>query len=250
MSLGWADNILLSMGPLGVMTIIVSAIRIGGARRLKALVGRARESSATAETELLTSTSEVCELWNGNAVVRTPGSANTSELALTVVRDQDVQCMIFDGAFRQVLQDTELLNLSSPNISLNLPNAKVSDAEAWSWACLRLVVQLCPLVFPAVATYQWGWTNDNFRVSRYGYPCFAAGTVLMSIGLLSCSRIIEGSTTEHELEVNAGRVESVRFLYIQKAVKIGDQNFDSYLMDCGRDKEKLTISKRNKKNYR
>jgi hypothetical protein len=40
MSMGWADNILLAMGPLGVVTIIVSAIRVGGDKRLKALIGR------------------------------------------------------------------------------------------------------------------------------------------------------------------------------------------------------------------
>jgi len=38
--MGWADNILLGMGPLGIMTVIVSAIRVGGVRQLKALVGR------------------------------------------------------------------------------------------------------------------------------------------------------------------------------------------------------------------
>lgn len=40
MALGWADNILLAMGPLGVITAVVSAIRIGGVRFLKALIGR------------------------------------------------------------------------------------------------------------------------------------------------------------------------------------------------------------------
>ncbi len=40
MSLGWADNVLLAMGPLGIMTTIVSAIRVGGVRQLKSLVGR------------------------------------------------------------------------------------------------------------------------------------------------------------------------------------------------------------------
>lgn len=40
MSMGWVDNILLAMGPLGVITIIVSAIRVGGGKTLKALVGR------------------------------------------------------------------------------------------------------------------------------------------------------------------------------------------------------------------
>jgi len=40
MSMGWADNVLLAMGPLGIMTIIVSAIRVGGIKQLKAVVGR------------------------------------------------------------------------------------------------------------------------------------------------------------------------------------------------------------------
>jgi hypothetical protein len=40
MSMGWADNILLFMEPLGAITIIVSAIRVGGDKKLKALIGR------------------------------------------------------------------------------------------------------------------------------------------------------------------------------------------------------------------
>lgn len=40
MSMGWADDILLAMGPLGIMTVIVSAIRVGGVKVLKAFVGR------------------------------------------------------------------------------------------------------------------------------------------------------------------------------------------------------------------
>ena len=40
MSMGWADNILLAMGPLGIMTVVVSAIRVGGVKKLKAVVGR------------------------------------------------------------------------------------------------------------------------------------------------------------------------------------------------------------------
>ena len=40
MSMGWADNILLAMGPLGILTIVVSAIRVGGVPKLKAIIGR------------------------------------------------------------------------------------------------------------------------------------------------------------------------------------------------------------------
>ncbi|KAF2677593.1 hypothetical protein K458DRAFT_436516 [Lentithecium fluviatile CBS 122367] len=80
MSLGWADNVLLAVGPIGIMTIVVSAVRVRGTRRLRALVGRSRESKATGELELLTSTSEdVCEMWNGNEVVRAIGVPHTKE---------------------------------------------------------------------------------------------------------------------------------------------------------------------------
>jgi hypothetical protein len=40
MSMGWADHIMLGMGPLGVITAVVSAIRVGGVSKLKALIGR------------------------------------------------------------------------------------------------------------------------------------------------------------------------------------------------------------------
>lgn len=40
MSLGWADHILLAVGPLGIITIMVSAIRVSNVRTLKAIVGR------------------------------------------------------------------------------------------------------------------------------------------------------------------------------------------------------------------
>ncbi|KAL2672870.1 hypothetical protein Neosp_013586 [[Neocosmospora] mangrovei] len=40
MSMGTEDDVLLAMGPLGIITIIVSAIRVGGGKRLKALIGR------------------------------------------------------------------------------------------------------------------------------------------------------------------------------------------------------------------
>jgi hypothetical protein len=79
-STGWADNVILAMGPLGIITAIVGAIRVGGPSWLKALIGRARENLAVAEAELMSSTSkDVCELWNGQAVVRCMGSAPIAE---------------------------------------------------------------------------------------------------------------------------------------------------------------------------
>ncbi|KAF4466026.1 ankyrin repeat [Fusarium albosuccineum] len=89
-SMGWADNIILAMAPIGIITVIVSAIRVGGPSWLKALVGRARENIAVAEADLMSSTShEVCELWNGHHVVRCMGSAPILEFICLVPKYGD-----------------------------------------------------------------------------------------------------------------------------------------------------------------
>ncbi|KAF4997521.1 hypothetical protein FDECE_12051 [Fusarium decemcellulare] len=89
-SMGWADNIILAMAPIGIITVIVSAIRVGGPSWLKALIGRARENIAVAEADLMSSTSnEVCELWNGHHVVRCMGSAPILEFICLVPKYGD-----------------------------------------------------------------------------------------------------------------------------------------------------------------
>jgi hypothetical protein len=73
--------IVFAMAPLGIITALVSAIRVGGPNWLKALVGRARENITAVEVEVMSSTShEVCELWNGKAIVRTAGRPMVKQL--------------------------------------------------------------------------------------------------------------------------------------------------------------------------
>ena len=81
----WADNIILAMAPLGILTIIVSAIRVGGPQWLKAIIGRARESLADAESELMSSTSdEVYEFWNGQQIVKAKKKEQICEFVILV----------------------------------------------------------------------------------------------------------------------------------------------------------------------
>lgn len=69
------------MAPLGIITAIVGAIRVGGPLWLRAVVGRARENRAAVEVELMTSTSHgVCELWNGQGVVRSMGTPEVQQI--------------------------------------------------------------------------------------------------------------------------------------------------------------------------
>ncbi|KAL2683325.1 hypothetical protein Neosp_007795 [[Neocosmospora] mangrovei] len=92
-ALGWEDCVILAMAPLGIITILVSAIRVGGPAWLKAVVGRARENMSAAEMELMSSTSkEVCELYNGQTIVRCQGSTPVWEFIYLIpisARNQD-----------------------------------------------------------------------------------------------------------------------------------------------------------------
>ncbi|KAK5993578.1 Ankyrin-R [Cladobotryum mycophilum] len=91
-AMGLADCIVLAMAPLGIITAIISAIRVGGPAWLKAIIGRATENLSAAELELMSSTSqEVCELWNGENVVRCQGSAPIWEFICLVPEELDIK---------------------------------------------------------------------------------------------------------------------------------------------------------------
>jgi hypothetical protein len=78
------------MAPLGILTAIVAAIRVGGPSWLRAVIGRARENLSTVEMELMSSTShEVGELWNGNGIIRTMGKPEVLEIIYIPSRKDD-----------------------------------------------------------------------------------------------------------------------------------------------------------------
>jgi len=47
------ESLIFACAPLGILTAVTSAIRVGGNRRLKAMIGRAEEPDALAEIELV-----------------------------------------------------------------------------------------------------------------------------------------------------------------------------------------------------
>lgn len=79
------------MAPLGVLTALVGAIRVGGASWLKRLIGRARENFADVEMELMSSVSkEVCELWDGRSIVRSRGNPQVRQIIHVPAEDGDI----------------------------------------------------------------------------------------------------------------------------------------------------------------
>ncbi|KAF4450960.1 hypothetical protein F53441_6021 [Fusarium austroafricanum] len=74
------DTIIFCIAPLGIITAVVSCIRVRGGSFLKSVVGRAREPHGMAEVELCSSTSDdVCELWSNGGVCRVFGGPKILE---------------------------------------------------------------------------------------------------------------------------------------------------------------------------
>lgn len=94
-AMGWADIATFAMAPLGIITAIVGAIRVAGPGWLKSVIGRAREAYAVPELELLSSTSsDICELWNGVMLVKVLGSPTVVELLYFSTRDGTNNCPV------------------------------------------------------------------------------------------------------------------------------------------------------------
>jgi len=66
---------------MGILTAVVSAIRVCGSASLRAFVGRAQEGGGNAEAELCSSTSrDVCELYNNGGIARVFGRPKILEI--------------------------------------------------------------------------------------------------------------------------------------------------------------------------
>ncbi|KAI5794250.1 hypothetical protein DFH27DRAFT_484731 [Peziza echinospora] len=222
----WQENTISALAPLGILTAIVGAIRLGGPSWLKAVVGRARENRATVELELMSSTShELCELWNGLGVVRTMG------------RPQITEIIYFES-----LKDTETFGLytlesalkagnlyAAPDISLNLHPGN-NQRELYTCAILGILSQVGILAFIGFATYV---SSPRYKrtepIEAWAFPTMTTGTFLLTLGMIMCDSIVENSSTEVEFVPSIPENE-MRMLWLQKSHVVSDQTFDSYVM--------------------
>jgi hypothetical protein len=91
-SLTWVDHLIIAMVPLGILTIITGAIRVQGPKIARSFIGRSRENRALAEIELMSSTSkEVCELFNGNSIVRIMGKPKLAQILVFPKEYKDLE---------------------------------------------------------------------------------------------------------------------------------------------------------------
>ncbi|KAF8253393.1 hypothetical protein K440DRAFT_516671, partial [Wilcoxina mikolae CBS 423.85] len=246
-SLGWADNIIFACTPLGIITavIVIGAIRVGGPNWLRAVVGRAREGHGVAEMELMSSTSEsVCELWNCQSIDRLLGSPDLLELVYVtgnydqyryrgarvysisdaVEHNQYLKAKRGErGSLRAILERPD-----PPNLSLSVEAALCPPWELWVFAAasIAIMVQSGLIAYNIVLVVYLRWMKGGVTVRGYALPCTLIGSMVVVIGLLICSHVIEGTTTEVKLYPAKPHVRVIR---IQRGgQKVNDQIFKAY----------------------
>ncbi|KAM6479273.1 hypothetical protein HDV62DRAFT_399436 [Trichoderma sp. SZMC 28011] len=259
------DNFLFAMAPLGILTGVVSAIRVCGGPSLRAFIGRAQEGGGIAEAELCSSTSrDVCELYHNGAIVRVFGRPKILE----IVHDPDLEkkddneskntfgINISREYFQMAKQngagweeqgkekpshDVESRSLSTkntfdnfapnPNLSLNIGIVKRSSFVYIGAAIVGFLAQTSVLVLSAIITYKLHWKKNGNFIDPWAFPFIFVGTVCVSFGMFLCATLVNDSTKERVFEWKHEPRKSSSTLYVVQPGNqvVGDQTFDPFL---------------------
>ncbi|KAM0424957.1 hypothetical protein ACHAPT_009758 [Fusarium lateritium] len=229
------DVIIFAAAPMGVITAVVSAIRVCGTPSLRAFVGRAQEGAGVAEAELCSSTSrDVCELYSNGGIARVFGRPKVLEVVHDP-RASDEDFFSFReeraagiypfpeyvrterGGKEWDLQQSssesrEDLYLSAsseegvttqkparfapnPNLSLNIGIKPKAHGWFVASAAVGAVMQLFVLVWAGLARYYYKWVRDG-QEDKYAFPLTVIGTILLSLGMGLCAHLIASKTEE------------------------------------------------------
>ncbi|KAF2855895.1 hypothetical protein T440DRAFT_414789, partial [Plenodomus tracheiphilus IPT5] len=253
-STSFLDYFIFAMAPIGILTAIVSAIRVCGHSSLRAFIGRSQEGDGTVEAELCTSTSrDVCELFNRGGITRVLGRPSIIELVhvprcgnekLQSSEEDKTGLFLFRAYLQRGTDDNDWVRRTrivpndrnmfapNPNLSLNVGIVKRPPRVFVAVAAVGLVLQVGVLVLAGVGVWILHWNlNGNASASRdYAPIMFIVGTVLMCGGMWCCAALIGQTTCEtryHRSDPASSRRS--RLFWLQPGPQvIGDQSFDPF----------------------
>ncbi|KAJ6031151.1 hypothetical protein N7540_001883 [Penicillium herquei] len=242
------DNFIFAFSPLGVLTAVVSVIRICGSSSLRAFVGRAQEGPAEAEGELLPCVSEsTAELFNDGGISRVFGRPRIVEIVAWENEDKNTgEKSIEIGTLRDALatgawsckgSGVDLDDIKDPNYmsEMDIPNLSLNKGikqkdTFWFYAAaiLGAILQIGVLVYAALTVFVFpkSFTVNGGPVDSYAFPFYLTGTTLLFMGMFYCAVIIERSSKEHYLKPE----KPSKLYWLQPGDQdVGDQVFNSFL---------------------
>ncbi|KAM6513874.1 hypothetical protein FALCPG4_015075 [Fusarium falciforme] len=239
------------MAPLGIITTVVSAIRVGGPTWLKAIIGRARENLAVAEAELMSSTSaEVCELWNGREIVRCMGSTAIREFIICIPdvaepgQHQKVVTMSLGDAMMEGYVDSEDVEFviedprtsSSSSLESSLETAEKGFKPLRDIAVIRNPDSTSPNIS----------LNCHSRVGRGELRATAAlGTVFQAAVLVYSGFATNYSTLKIKLKKDDNFIESYAYpcMAVGTLLLVSGMILCAHVVESSTDEERYQINK-------
>ncbi|KAK2753345.1 hypothetical protein FQN55_003474 [Onygenales sp. PD_40] len=262
------DIVIFAIAPLGIITSLVSAIRVCGTAPIRAFIGRAQEGRGVAEAELCTSTSrEVCELYNNGGVARVFGRPKLLEIVhdkhaggedfYPTLKSGDPSAGIFlfkdylerygqewrettkrrdrltwveDGnsASSSEVPPPDLRFAPNPNLSLNVGIKQHRKGVFLAAAVVGLILQSGVLIWAAVARYRLLMVKGDLQ-DKYAVPMLVIGTIFLCVGVGYCALLVERSTGERIFERKLSADNRSQVYWIQPGTQfVGDQAFDSF----------------------
>ncbi|KAF3019796.1 hypothetical protein E8E14_012258 [Neopestalotiopsis sp. 37M] len=259
-SITFLDYFIFAMAPMGILTALVSAIRVCGSPSLRAFVGRAQEGAGNAEVELCSSTSRnVCELYNNGGIARVfgrpkilevihdPSGPEFSETAGIYTFQDYIKTSNGKALWKELGARTDMESQNedidsgpfAPNLSLNVGIKRKPDAIFWGVAIFGAFLQFGVLVYAGIITYYLQWVSENSSSVQYACPLTIIGTLLVCSGVFYCAYLVGESTSEKiycrssssdESTPQEGTKTAVPALYwLQPGGQVlGDQTFDAF----------------------
>ncbi|KAJ4856500.1 ankyrin repeats (3 copies) domain-containing protein [Trichoderma breve] len=245
------------MAPMGILTAIVSAIRVCGSPSLRAFIGRAQEGGGNAEAELCSSTSrDVCELYNNGGIARVFGRPKILEVVYDPEHnftDDKAGIYTFQEFIeknskkwtriqppespgspdnKEAMSDAFSQNFS-PNLSLNVGIKRKPPLIFLTVAITGMVLQAGVLVFAVLTTYYLRWEKDGSHPESYACPLTITGTLLLCGGIFLCAFLVGESTKEQVFRRNPDsgdkNVPREALYWVQPGGQVlGDQVFDAF----------------------
>lgn len=152
-SLNILDNYIFALAPLGILTALVSAIRVCGSTSLRAFVGRSQEGPGDVERELLSCTSETtAEVWNDGGIARVLGRPKILEVVAFKSEDDDDRAgLAFLGdeaapwkeqlPYNQHIESGFGSHPPRPNLSINKGIRQLAAGWFKAAACIGTILQ-------------------------------------------------------------------------------------------------------------
>lgn len=228
---------------MGILTSVVSVIRVCGSSSLRAFIGRAQEGPGDAENELLSCVSETtAELFNTGGISRVFGRPRVLEVVAWEAQDDSKETSLVIGTLRDALrekawfsscdgvsiQDYDVPALDIPNLSLNKGIKRRKQIWFYCAAVFGGLLQAGVIAYSTLTVFILpdDFQHNDKSVPAYAFPFFVLGTVLLSSGMFLCAFIIERSSKEYYFYP----AKPSKIYWLQPGrQKVGDQVFGAFM---------------------